>query len=274
MSRMQNILDKAEREGAVLRIRPLADQDPVERSGVAVAEAVTMASLPAPAIQPVHGPSRTSTARRIDRTLVAAHSPDANTARQYRSLCTRIVHADANSPVKVIMITSPGAGEGKSVTAANLALTMAREYAKPTCLVDANLRSPKLHEMFGVDGPDAGPGLVDVLAGRATLDEALTTIEPAGITLLPAGKGGEHPAELLSTPLMRRTLDGLRAQFDRIIIDAPAAMPMVDLGLMEALADRIVLVVRSGVTPKAAIQDALSQIDSSRLLGVVLNEAM
>ena len=272
MSRMQNILDKAERDGAVLRIRPLPDQDPIEAGVAVVDDMTTMTSMSAgaPGVQPI----RSASPRRIDRALVAAHSPDAPGARQYRALCSRIVHADQGSPVKVIMITSPGHGEGKSVTAANLALTMAREYQRPTCLVDANLRSPKLHEMFGLETVAKGPGLVDVLAGRATLDQALTLVEPSGITVLPAGTGAEHPAELLSTPLMRRTLDSLRAQFDRIIIDTPAALPMVDLGFLEPLADRIVLVVRSGMTSKASIQDALSTIDSSRLLGVVLNEAV
>src|SRR5204862_4559494 len=134
---------------------------------------------------------------RIDRSLVAAHSPDAATSRQYRGLCSRIVHADQGTPVKVIMITSPGSGEGKSVTAANLALTMAREYQRPTCLVDANFRTPKLQQMFGLDAVAKGPGLIDVLAGRATLDQALTFVEPSGITVLPAGEGAEHAAELL-----------------------------------------------------------------------------
>jgi len=175
--------------------------------------------------------------------------------------------------VKVIMITSPGHAEGKSVTAANLALTIAREYQRPICLVDANLRSPRLHEMFGLDASEVGPGLVDVLAGRATLEQALTFVEPAGVTLLPAGDGAEHPAELLGTPLMRRVIDQLRAQFDRVVIDTPAALPMVDLGLLEPLADRIVLVVRAGITSKASIQDVMSTLDAQRLLGVVLNEA-
>ena len=269
MSRMQNILDKAERDGAVLRIRPLPDQE--------VASVVTVSAVdPLPVDTPdapVHTPIRSASPRRIDRALVAAYSPDAITARQYRTLCTRIMHADQGSPVKVIMITSPGSSEGKSVTAANLALTIAREYQRPTCLVDANLRSPRLQEMFGLDAADTGIGLVDVLAGRATLDQALVTIEPAGVTLLPAGSGAEHPAELLSTPMMRRTLDQLRAQFDRIIVDTPAALPMVDMGLIEPLADRVVLVIRAGITTKTSIQDVMSTMDAQRLLGVVLNEA-
>jgi capsular exopolysaccharide synthesis family protein len=267
---MQSILDKAERDGAVLRVRPVADQDMAGAvSGVGTFDAppatVAEASRPTPV--------KSAVPRRIDRALVAAHSPDALTSRQYRGVCSRIIHADQGTPVKVIMITSPGQAEGKSVTAANLALTIAREYQRPICLVDANLRTPRLHEMFGLDAADAGPGLVDVLAGRATLEQALTFIEPAGVTLLPAGGGAEHPAELLSTPLMRRTIDHLRAQFDRVVIDTPAALPMVDIGLLEPLADRIVLVVRAGMTSKAAMQDVMSTLDAQRLLGVVLNEA-
>ena len=266
MSRMQNILDKAERDGAVLRIRPLPDQDVA--AVVNTTAAVDTTDIVAPET-PVHTPIRSANPHRIDRALVAAYSPDAVTARQYRSLCSRIVHADQGAPVKVIMVTSPSNGEGKSVTAANLALTIAREYQRPTCLVDANLRSPRLQTMFGLDDADTA----DVLAGRATLDQALVMVEPAGLTLLPAGGGAEHPAELLSTPMMRRTIDQLRAQFDRIIIDTPAALPMVDMGLLGPLADRIVLVVRAGITTKASIQDVMSALDAQRLLGVVLNEA-
>jgi capsular exopolysaccharide synthesis family protein len=270
MSRMQNILDKAERDGAVLRIRPVAEQE--VKSVVGTVSAVETSALEVP-VETVHAPIRSASPRRIDRALVAAYSPDALAARQYRTLCARIMHADQGTPVKTILITSPGNAEGKSVTAANLALTVAREYQRPTCLVDANLRSPRLHEMFGLDAADVGPGLVDVLAGRATLDQALVMIEPAGLTLLPAGSGAEHPVELLGTPTMRRTLDQLRAQFDRIVIDTPAALPMVDLGLIEPLADRILLVIRAGVTTKTSIQDLMTTIDAQRLLGVVLNAA-
>ncbi|HUK36825.1 MAG TPA: CpsD/CapB family tyrosine-protein kinase [Vicinamibacterales bacterium] len=270
MSRMQNILDKAERDGAVLRIRSLPDQEMAGAVGTIGGVDTTPVVVPEPAL---HAPVRATASHRIDRALVAAHSPDATAARQYRGLCTRIVHADQSSPAKVMIVTSPGVGEGKTVTAANLALTLAREYQRPICLVDANLRSPRLHEMFGLDAVDATPGLVDVLAGRATLDQALTLIEPAGVTLLPAGTGAEHPAELLSTPLLRRTLDQLRTQFDRIVIDTPAVLPVVDMGLLEPLADRIVLVVRAGMTSKASIHDVMGTLDAQRLLGVVLNEA-
>src|SRR4051812_24466872 len=105
MSRMQNILDKAERDGAMLRLRHLPDQDPIE-AGVAVADAPVTTAKTTVTAQPAVAAVRTATPRRIDRSLVAAHSPDAAASRQYRGLCSRIVHADQGTPVKVIMITS------------------------------------------------------------------------------------------------------------------------------------------------------------------------
>jgi len=277
MSRMQSILEKAEREGAVMRVRSRP-----EPAGVVPAPATvdtTVAALPAVAgastvaitgqvgVAPA---ARTSPAIRLSRSLVAAAAPDSAAAEQYRALCTRIVYADQSAAANVILITSPGPGEGKSITAANLALTMAREYQRPTCIVDANLRSPRLRELFGL--PD-GPGLSDVLAGRTPLNEALTMIETLGVTVLPAGPCPQHPAELLGTSMMRQTIDFLRMQFDRIVIDTSAALARADLGLVTPLVDRIVLVVRAGVTAKSSIADVVTTLDTTRLLGVVLNEA-
>jgi len=271
MSRMQSILEKAEREGAVMRLRSHPDPvagvpAPAERSVAAPAGAALGVAGPPGVAAVVH----TSPAFRLDRALVAAIASDNDVAEQYRALCTRIAHADQDVPIHVILVTSPGTGEGKSVTAANLALTMAREYQRPTCIIDANLRSPKLRELFGL--PE-GPGLSDVLAGRAPLEEALTTIENLGVTVLPAGRCPQHPAELLGASMMRQTLDSLRLQFDRIIVDTPAALARADMGLLTPLVDRIVLVVRAGVTPKASIADVITTLDTRRLLGVVLNEA-
>jgi len=112
-----------------------------------------------------------------------------------------------------------------------------------------------------------------VLAGRAPLEEALTTIENLGVTVLPSGACPQHPAELLGSPLMRQTLESLRLHFDRIIVDTSAALARADMGLLTPLVDRIVLVVRAGVTAKSSITDVVTTLDATRLLGVVLNEA-
>jgi protein-tyrosine kinase len=272
MSRIQNILEKAERDGAVRRMRPM-----VEPAGATLALDVPLAVAPPPLVEeapaaPAVAPQpATRTVRpQFDRVLVAALAPGAFAAEQYRALRTRMAHADHGLAVDVILITSPGRGEGKSLTAANLALTMGQDFQSRICVIDADLRHSRLHHLFGV--PDT-PGLADVLAGRATLADALVGLEDHPLTVLPAGQVPAHPAELLGSTAMRRTLQTLRSQFDRVIIDAPSAAPLADVGILTPLVDSVVLVVQAGITTKPAIQEAVSAIGSSKLLGVVLNGA-
>jgi capsular exopolysaccharide synthesis family protein len=273
MSRIQNILEKAERDGGVRRARPMTESignsalafdvaSPVAPPAVVEDPVVRSAPVaPAP-------PARTMRPSRLDPNLVAALAPGAATAEQYRALRTRVAHADHGAAVDVILVTSPGRGEGKSLTAANLALTMAQDFQARICLVDADLRHPRLHSLFGVAEP---AGLADVLAGGATLADALVGFEDQRITLLPAGLAPTHPAELLGSTAMRRTIETLRSQFDRVIIDAPAVGPLADVGILAPLVDRVLLVVQAGVTTKPAIQEAVATIGPDKFLGVVLN---
>jgi capsular exopolysaccharide synthesis family protein len=270
MSRIQHILEKAERDGSIRRVRG-ADALP------AGAIACTLPPVGAPVIgaqdpaSPAASPAlRVMTGARLDRRLLAVLAADSVAAEQYRALRTRILHADSGLAVRVVLVTSPGRGEGKTLTASNLGLTMAQDYQRRICVVDADLRHPQLHRLFGL--PDR-PGLSDVLAGHAGLDEALVTLEDHQITVLPAGRPPTHPAELLGTAAMRRTLDTLRAQFDRVVVDAPSATPLADVGILTPLVDSVLLVVRSGATSKPAIHDAVAAIDPSKLLGVLLNGA-
>jgi capsular exopolysaccharide synthesis family protein len=206
----------------------------------------------------------------LDSVLVAALAPGATTAEQYRALRTRVAHTNHDTAVHVILVTSPGRGEGKSVTAANLGLTMGQDFQSRICVVDADLRRPRLDSLFGI--PDT-PGLADVLTGRCTLSDALIHLEDQQITVLPAGQVPAHPAELLGSAAMRRTIHTLRSQFDRVIIDASAAAPLADVGILAPLVDSVLLVVRAGVTTKPAIHEAVATIGQSKLLGLVLNSA-
>jgi capsular exopolysaccharide synthesis family protein len=213
---------------------------------------------------------RVVTGARLSPTLIAAMSPSGVAAEQYRALRTRIVHRENGGAVNVVLITSPGRADGKSLTVANLGLAMAQEYQQRVCIVDADFRSPQQHRLFGL--PE-GPGLSDVLTGRASIDEALVTLEEHHISVLSAGTRSAHPAELFGTTTMRRTLEALRSKFDRIIIDSPAATPLADVGILTPLVDSVVLIVRAGVTSKPAIRDAIAAVDAGKLLGIVLNEA-
>jgi protein-tyrosine kinase len=265
MSRIQNILEKAEREGSIRRMR---GADPMPADAGALPPEAPREAIGAE--NPASPPLRIVTGARLDRRLLAVLATDSTVAEQYRALRTRILHADTGAAVRVVLITSPGRGEGRTLTASNLGLTMAQEYQRRICVVDADLRHPQLHRLFGLTDR---PGLSDVLAGQASLEEALVTLEDHQITILPAGRPPLRPAELLGTAAMRRTLDTLRSQFDRVVVDAPAATPLADVGILTPLVDSVLLVVRSGATSKPAIRDAVAAIDASKLLGVVLNEA-
>jgi len=275
MSRIQNILDKAEREGAVRRIRPLAGPT---MPAVAVVDPPVTLSPPPTVVAPepdgsvaaASAPMRVISGARLSPSLIAAVSPSGIAGEQYRALRTRIVHRETGGPVNVVLITSPGRGDGKSLTVANLGLAMAQEYQQRICVVDADFRSPQQHRLFGL--PDA-PGLSDVLTGRVSLEDALVALEEHHISVLPAGTRSAHPAELFGTTTMRRTLEALRLRFDRIVIDAPAAAPLADVGILTPLVDSIVLIVRAGITSKPAIHDAIAAVDAGKLLGIVLNEA-
>jgi capsular exopolysaccharide synthesis family protein len=277
MSRIQDILSKAERDGTVRRTRGVSDEAPpavaparprttFETTTTHAAPAWTPAAV-APAIETPAAQEATGPA--LDPRLVVAIAPHSLAAEQFRSLRTRIKAAEHGRAVRAIVITSPAKGDGKSLTAANLALTMAQEFQQRVLLLDGDLRRPSVHRLFGIN---EGPGLSDVLMGAVDLNEALVSLPDQHLTLLPAGTPPNHPAELLGSATMRRVLDTLRTRFDRILIDMPPVAPLADLQIVAPMADGLLMIVRAGVTPRPAIERALAGLDMSKVLGLVLNE--
>jgi capsular exopolysaccharide synthesis family protein len=277
MSRIQEILKKAEREGAVHRTRGLGGDGAAlaasPTSGGAAAALAMPTAMPAsmPAAMPlVETREPAAAAATLDGRLVAAHGPQSLAAEQYRSLRTRIKNAEHGRTMRSIIVTSPNKGDGKSLTAANLALTMAQEFQHRVLLVDADLRRPSIHVLFGINDV---PGLTDVLMGGATVDDAIVSIPQHHLAVLPAGVLPSHPAELLGSTAMRRTVDALRTRYDRIIIDMPPVAPLADVSIALGMVDGLLMIVRAGVTPKPAIERALSGLDTAKVLGLVLNDA-
>ena len=286
MSRIQQILEKAEREGAAMRtgqmgaVPSLASAKPGQHAGATEASAVAArpaapAAVIAPAAQAVLGAPPPDDAgvtgyTALNPLLVAGLAPKSLAAEQYRSLRTRLPHAEGPGGLRIVLVTSPQKGEGKSVTAANLSLTMAQELQRRVVLVDADLRKPSLQHLFGLP---PGPGLSDYLAGAVDLKDAMKFLPEHNLTIITAGATPINPAELLGSTAMRRMLDHLRARFDRVILDTPPVLPLADVAILAPLVDGSLLVVRAGYTPKPAIENALRAFDASRLLGVVLNES-
>ena len=285
MTRIQNILEKAEREGAVMRTGRMVPFDPAKPAPATIntagAPSDHAAPLPAAAvIAPAATASGLAVApvedglaefsANLNPLMVAALAPKSLAAEQYRSLRTRLAHAEGAGGLRTILITSPQKGEGKSVTAANLALTMAQEFQRRVVLVEADLRKPSLQHLFGLP---PGPGLSEYLTGAAELKDAMRFVPEHNLTLLPAGAAPINPAELLGSTAMRRLLDHLRTRFDRVLLDTPPVLPLADVAILAPLVDGSMLVVRAGFTPKPAIENALRAFDASRLLGIVLNES-
>lgn len=289
MSRIQQILSKAERDGTARRLvltgQPeeeaareaelstapagwrIAPAPPTDRPDVWAADSdlaldtVTDLTPQLPA-RPVFG-------AKLHRLLVAARDASSPAAEHYRSLRTRIAQAEAGSVRRVIVVTSPGMADGKTVTAANLALTMAQEFQRRVLLIDADLRHARLHALLGIARE---PGLADVLTGAAPLEDALVSLPELRLMVLPAGRAHAQPTELLSSGPMVQLVAALRRRFDRVLIDSAAAH-LADAGVVEPLADGVLLIVRAGHTPKPAIERALSVLPAPKLLGLVLNES-
>jgi capsular exopolysaccharide synthesis family protein len=283
MSRIQNILEKAERDGATLRTSRLAVSGvtasalpvsapaapPLEPAIIAPAAAAPAPAIPATALAPGADVSEHYTVR-LNPLLVAGLAPKSLAAEQYRALRTRMAFAEGAGALRTVLITSPQKGEGKSVTSANLALTMAQELQRRVVLVEADLRKPSLQHLFGLP---AGAGLADYLSGAADLKDIMKFLPEHNLTVIPAGSTPMNPAELLGSTAMRRMLDHLRTRFDRVILDTPPVLPLADVAILAPLVDGALLVVRAGYTPKPAIENALRSFDASRLLGIVLNES-
>jgi capsular exopolysaccharide synthesis family protein len=225
------------------------------------------AARPVPEVTRTVDVPRTNGAR-LNPLFVAATDPTSPAAEQYRLLRTRLAHRPMGARTQLLLITSPRPGEGKTTTCANLALTMAQEFQSRVVLVEADLRRPTLAGLFGVP---SGPGVVDVLLGAASLDDALVAVPGQHLYLLPAGVPAVRSSELLASAQMHALAEVLRGRFDRIVVDTPP-VTQADTHVLASLADGVLMVVRAGVTPRPAVEQALSGVDRERLVGVVLNE--
>ncbi len=211
------------------------------------------------------------TAGEVNKRRIALLQPDSFVAEQFRTLRARIDTIAAERPIHTVALTSPSAGEGKSTAAINLAVVTAMQLDTRVCLVDCDLRKPKIHRSLGIQ-PKVG--LAEVLLGECTLDEALVQVEGVEeLFALPVRKQPSNPSELLGTARMRELLRELSERFDRVILDTPAAAAMPDAKIVSRLCDGIVMIVRADVTSREDVESTLDLLERERVLGLVLNGA-
>jgi capsular exopolysaccharide synthesis family protein len=204
--------------------------------------------------------------------LVAQHLPKSQMSEAFRALRTSLLLSQAEHPPQVILVTSALPREGKTTAAANLAVTLA-QLGDRTLLIDADLRKPGIGRLLSL-GSGKYAGLSSFLAGVSSLD--LVTIQhPAipNLSAIPTGPLPPNPADLLSSHKLDDAIAELRTKFKFIVIDSPPIMAATDAVILSVKADGVLLVVRSGETPKEAFtrtRDLLLSV-KCHLLGVVLN---
>jgi capsular exopolysaccharide synthesis family protein len=188
-------------------------------------------------------------------------------SEQYRILRTKITHHAAQP--RLIVISSPGAGDGKTISAINLAGALSLKRDGKVLLVDADLRRSAVHSRLGISG---SPGLADVLAGTCTLQQALLHINDLpNLYVMPAGTPPTNPVELLDRPEWPALGSGLREMFRYIIADSPPVAAVADYDVIQAVADAVILVVRPDHTNRQLSQKALETVSKTKLIGVLLN---
>jgi polysaccharide biosynthesis transport protein len=195
-------------------------------------------------------------------------------AEALRGLATSILLSNTGRPPQVLLIASSFPGEGKTTVAANLAVILAQRG--PTCIVDADLRRPRIAAMFGLNGNGNG-GLRDLLANDTPADDYLVPVEGVpNLTILPAGKPSETPGALVASEAMKNVVLGLRDKFDFVVIDSPPILPYADGRVLATHSDGVIFVGRSGVTTQDAMSRAMELLSTSQsapVLEVVLNGA-
>lgn len=205
----------------------------------------------------------------LSRKVVVDQDTDPISKEQYRRLATTLYATQAANGLKVVLVVSALASEGKSLTASNLALTFSESYQKNVLLIDADLRRPSLHDVFGVPG---SPGLTDGLGAVEERKLSLHHVSPT-LTLLTAGLPTSDPMAVLASERMRRLVDEARESFEWVIIDTPPLGLLADANLLADMADGALLVVRAESTPYDMVQRTAHMLGRERLLGVVLNRA-
>jgi len=201
--------------------------------------------------------------------LVVLHEPRSPAAEAFRSLRTAVLFSFPDAPPKVILVTSAGASEGKTVSCLNLATSLAESGSKVVVL-DVDLRRPACHRAFGLQN---NVGLSNFLTGQFDLAGVMTSIGKAGLTFVPAGPTPPNPAELIGSARMRSALDDLRCRFDFVLLDAPPVLPVTDAVVLGREAEGVVLVVKGHDTPRELVRRARDHLQQAgaRMLGVVVN---
>jgi protein-tyrosine kinase len=262
MSRVHEALRRAEQSGAVSK--------PAPRSSGTTANAVVAAD-PASEFQDLlekieEVPFRTAT----DSLLIDVSRPHEAPMEEFRTLRTRLNHLKTLQPIHSLVVTSPSPAEGKSLSAANLALAQAHLSGNTTLLADFDFRRPIVHTLFGLD---RSPGITDYLLGKVPLHKAIRRLAGTNLYIMPAGEAVINPLELLNLREVKYMIDRLPSLFSWIVLDSPPLLFAADASLLSTLCHGTLLVVRIGHTTIDSVTRAMQSLCNNNVIGIVVNGA-
>jgi capsular exopolysaccharide synthesis family protein len=197
------------------------------------------------------------------------YEPRSAIAEAFRTLRSNIQFVGVHKKLRVLLMTSAGAGEGKTSTVLNLAIVMAQARQK-VLIIDADMRKPQVHERMLMPGE---PGLSNLLIGQVEQREAIHFAEEAQLDVMPSGPPPPNPAELLNTPRLEEVLQQARQEYDYVLVDSPPLLPVTDAQVLSRHADGTLLVVDSRKALEENIRRAKSLLDlaGANLMGFVVN---
>jgi exopolysaccharide/PEP-CTERM locus tyrosine autokinase len=207
----------------------------------------------------------------LDNKLVSFFEPGSIVAEQFRKLRTYLLRPGLQNPPKTILVTSAFSGEGKSLIAINLAISIAVELHSYALLVDCDLRNPTLSRWFGLQ---EAKGLSDYLLEKGELTDLLVKTQVDKLSLLCGGSSQENPVELIGSRRMEYLVDELKSRYhDRyIILDSSPVLATTEPNVLDNMVDGIIFVVRAGETPRESVQQAIKLLKTEKIIGVVLND--
>jgi len=202
--------------------------------------------------------------------LITLEQTKSPISEAYRALRTNVQFTSVDSETHKILITSSGPREGKSHTVANLAVSMAQS-GKSVLIIDADLRNPTQHKLFGLDN---GEGLTGSLVQDQDYRKYFQETAVPGVIVLPAGPVPPNPAELVGSKRMKRLIEEVSEQFDMVLIDTPPVIAVTDAAILAQEVDGVILVLASGEVNKGYAQKAKELLDKLgvKILGAVLNK--
>jgi capsular exopolysaccharide synthesis family protein len=201
--------------------------------------------------------------------LTVENGASGGIVEEYRKLAATLHHAQSVHGLKTVMVSSAAAGEGKTLTSVNLALTLSESYRRNVLLIDCDLRKPSVHDVFDLKNT---AGMIHVLSHGHAQKVPLVEVSPR-LKLLLSGGVASDPMGLLSSKTLHNLLQDAAESFDWVIIDTPPAAFLPDCNLLASIVDAALLVVRAFDTPYQLTQRAVEAIGREKILGVVMNRA-